>query len=179
MVAAWAARDWAVIIAPTVAVAVAALTLWINGERAERQRRRELQGRGLAAAIAYAEMPFSIRRRRYEAAHSSAERVRLTTAFSEIQAELTVCQALIDAEGDGDVAAAYQELVQATRKVGGSAAHDSWKEPAIESDPEMNMPELAARLAPLREHHARFAGAMQHASRSPWRRLREWLAEPG
>jgi hypothetical protein len=112
--AAWDVKEWATVVAPAVVLLVGVITLYVNGERAERWRRRDLHARALAAAIAYTEMPFAIRRRQHEPEHRSAERVRLTTRFSEIQAEISVCQALIDSEGDPRISAAYRELVDAT-----------------------------------------------------------------
>jgi len=94
-IAAWHAKDIAVVVAPTAVLIIGVVTLLINGERAERRRRRELYARGLTVALAYAEMPFEIRRRRHEADQRSAERVRLASRFSEVQAELSVCHALI------------------------------------------------------------------------------------
>lgn len=174
--AALAAREWAAIAATTVALLIGALTLWINGERSERVRRRELYARCLAVAIAYAEMPFAIRRRQFDPDERAAERVRLSTRFSEIQAELAVCQALIDAEDDDTIAAAYRDLVAATRTIAGGAARDAWNDDPVDSDKSMNLPQIAQQLAPVRDQHTQFAAAMQHASRSPSHRLRDWLA---
>jgi hypothetical protein len=159
--AALAAREWAAIAAPTVALLIGALTFWINGERAERVRRRELYARCLAVAIAYAEMPFAIRRRRFEPDERAAERVRLSTLFSEIQAELAVCQALIDAEDDHAIAAAYRDLVTATRTIAGGAARDAWNDDPVDSDNAMTVPHVAKQLAPVRDEHTQFTAAMQ------------------
>lgn len=142
ILAAWSAQEWAAVVAPAVVLLVGVITLYVNGERAERWRRRELHARGLAAAIAYAEMPFAIRRRQHEPEHRSAERVRLTTRFSEIQAEIAVCQALIGSEADARIATAYGELVDVTRRVAGAAAREAWEGDAIELDPDVNMPAL-------------------------------------
>src|ERR1700741_1960199 len=109
--AAWSVQEWAAVIAPAIVLLVGVVTLYINGERAERWRRRDLHARGMAAAIAYSEMPFAIRRRQYEAEHRSSERVRLTTCFAEIQAEIAICQALLESECDPRIASAYRELV--------------------------------------------------------------------
>jgi hypothetical protein len=179
ILAAWNITEWAAVLAPGVALFIGVITLLINGERAERRRRRELHARGLAAAIAYAEMPFAIRRRQHEPEHRSAERVRLTTRFSEIQAELSVCQALIDAEGDPQVATAYRELVDATRRIAGDAARQAWNDHPIQQDPDVNMPEVAQQLQPLDEHRKRFAAAIRHAARSPWRKFQDAIELPG
>jgi HAMP domain-containing protein len=171
ILAAWDVKEWAAVLAPGVALLLGVITLFINGERNERQRRRELHARALAATIAYAEMPFAIRRRQHEPDRRSAERVRLTTVFSQVQAEITVCQTLIDAEGDQRISAAYRELVRATRNVAGAAARDAWNDEPITRDPDVNMPAVAQQLQPLAEHREKFANAIRYASRSAWRKL--------
>jgi hypothetical protein len=178
MLAAWGAKEWLAVIAPAVALFVAAITLLINGERAERQRRRELHARALAASIEYAEMPFAIRRRRCEDEHRSGERVRLTTQFSDIQAELSVCQALIDAEGNRQVSAACRELVNTTRAIAGAAAREAWTVPPIERDEEVSMPALAELLQPLEVQRARYTETMQREGRSTWRKFMDAVEAP-
>lgn len=49
--------------AATFALLGVVATLWMNGQRTERQRRRELHARAMASIIAYGEMPYRIRRR--------------------------------------------------------------------------------------------------------------------
>jgi hypothetical protein len=175
---AWTVQEWAAVIAPAVALLVGAISLYVNGERTERRRRRELHARGMAAAIAYAEMPFAIRRRQHEHEHRSAERVRLSTRFSEIQAEIAVCQALIESEGDRRVAAAYRELVAATRRIAGAAAREAWNGGPISRDADVNMPAVAEQLQPLARHRERFADAIRQAARSPWRRFNDAIELP-
>jgi hypothetical protein len=99
--------------------------LWINGGRTERQRRRDLHARALAAVLSYAEMPFMIRRRRYEAEERSAERVRLSTHFSTVKAELSACQVLLAADGDQGLSNAYETLVETARQTAGREAHEA------------------------------------------------------
>jgi hypothetical protein len=178
MLAAWDIKEWAAVLAPGIALFIGVITLLVNGERAERQRRRELYARGLAATIAYAEMPFAIRRRQHEPEHRSSERVRLTARFSEIQTELAICHTLIDAEHDAAVAGTYRDLVEATRRIGGSAARAAWNDDPIQHDRETNMPELAKELEPLAGHRQRFSATVQQATRSPWQKLRAALELP-
>jgi hypothetical protein len=139
----------------TVAGAIIALAgvlagLWISGDRAERQRRRDLHARALAAILAYAEMPFMIRRRRHEPEHSSAERVRLAEHFSAVKAELTTCQVLLAADGAQRIATAYDALVEVAKSTAGIEAHDAWEAPPITTDTEMNMGGLFERMVELR-----------------------------
>lgn len=178
IVAAWTLQDWAAVLAPTVVLFIGVVTLLVNGERAERQRRRELHARALAAAMAYAEMPFEIRRRRHEEGERSAERVRLTTRFSDVRAELAVCQALIDAEGNADVTTAYGELINATRRVAGGAARDAWNAEPIKRDADVNMAALAEQLQPLAAIRNRYTDEIRRAARSPWRKFRDAIETP-
>jgi hypothetical protein len=178
ILAAWDVKEWAAVLAPGIALFIGVITLLVNGERAERRRRRDLYARALAATTAYAEVPFAIRRRQHEPDRRSAERVRLTAHFSAIQTELEICQTLIDAEHHAAVSATYRELVEATRRIAGAAARAAWNEDPIERDLDMNMPDLAEELQPLTVHRQRFADAVQHATRSPWRKFRDAIELP-
>jgi hypothetical protein len=140
------------------------LGLWVNGDRAERQRRRELHSRALAAVIAYGEMPFRIRRRRHEESERSSERIRLSEKFSAVQAEIATCRVLLNADGDARIAGAYGRLVEVARGTAGAEAHQAWKEPAIESDSEMNMAELFGRLTEFRSQLEIFEDELARAT---------------
>ncbi|MDQ3090867.1 MAG: hypothetical protein M3R46_04230 [Actinomycetota bacterium] len=146
--------------------------LWINGGRTERQRRRDLHARALAAVLSYAEMPFMIRRRRYEAEERSAERVRLSTHFSTVKAELSACQVLLAADGDQGLSNAYETLVETARQTAGREAHEAWKDDPIETDPEMNMGPVFDRLEPLRDRLDQFEVDLARATLP--RRFRVW-----
>ncbi|HET9677532.1 MAG TPA: hypothetical protein VFP21_08530 [Solirubrobacterales bacterium] len=138
--------------------------LLINGDRAERQRRRDLHARALAAVVDYGEMPFMIFRRRSELEQRSAERIRLSDHFSKVKAEISTCQVLLAADGHPQVADAYEELVFTARTVVGKEAHDAWRQEPISEDSEMNMGVLFERLAPYRSQLATFQGELAHAT---------------
>jgi hypothetical protein len=150
--------------------------LWINGDRAERGRRRDLHARALAAVLDYGEMPFMIRRRRAEPKERSAERIRLSDHFSAVKAEISTCQVLLSADGAQAIAGAYDRLVDTARAVVGKEAHEAWTEEPITTDAEMNMGPLFQRLAGLRtqldEFEAELAWATLPRRRRLWRRLR-------
>jgi hypothetical protein len=154
--------------APTWAAALAfaavLIGLWVNGDRTERQRRRDLHGRALAAVLAYGEMPFMIRRRRHEEEERSAERVRLSDHFSAIKAELGTCQVLLAADGDDKLANAYGDLVAVARTTAGAEAHEAWKEEPIASDAEMNMGPLFERLSGFHQRIESFKGDLARAT---------------
>lgn len=164
--------------APTVGACLALAgvftTLWVNGDRTERQRRRELHARSLKAALEYVELPFVIRRRRGEAEHQSDERVRISDRFSTIQAELTACQVLLRADGDHKLSEQFDQLVATARRIAGQAAHNAWVEPPIAKDSEMNMPGLFEEVSPFRAELESFESALANTTlprRKRWRLL--------
>lgn len=146
--------------------------LWINGDRAERARRRELHARALAAVLDYGEMPFMIRRRRAEPEQRSAERIRLSDHFSAVKAEISTCQVLLSADDVRGISDAYDSLVATARAVVGKEAHDAWAEEPITTDAEMNMGPLFQRLAGFRTQLNEFEGEL--ASATLPRRIRFW-----
>lgn len=150
---------------PVIALIGVGATLWVNGRRAERQRRRENHARAIATVVAYYEMPFRIRRRQNEPENESSERVRLSDEFSAIQAELACCEGLVRADPDAQVRTSFEDLVVTLRKCAGSQARAAWKAQAISSDSEMNMPVLHDALAPIREKQAACETAMAFATR--------------
>lgn len=149
--------------------------LWINGDRAERQRRRDLHARALAAVIDYGEMPFMIRRRRVEDEHRSAERVRLSDHFSRVKAEISTCQVLLAADGDTTICSAYKRLFKTARDTAGQQAHEAWKADPIASDPDMNMGPLHAMLAPFRDQLETFEADLARATLPRRLRIVRWL----
>jgi len=140
-------------------------TLAVNGYRDERQRRRDNHGRAIEAVVAYSEMPYRIRRRRNEPEHASSERARLSDAFSEIQAELASCQAMIRADPDPYVRAAYGRLVTSLRQNAGRLARDAWGIEPVAGDADMNLPDVNEKLAPVRAEQTRCEAMMASSIR--------------
>jgi hypothetical protein len=153
-------------------------TLWVNGDRAERTRRRDLHARCLAAVLAYREMPFMVRRRRIEPEERSAERVRLSSHFSDVQTELSTCEHLLGAAGPDWLATKYQELVSIARATAGRESHDAWKTEPITEDSEMNMPELFTRLEPLNDELDRFREDISWADKTRRAKILSWRTRP-
>lgn len=149
--------------------------LLVNGDRAERQRRRDLHARALAAVLAYGEMPFMIRRRRGEETEKSAERIRLSDHFSQVKAELSTCQVLLAADGDKTLANAYDDLVEVARDTAGKEAQEAWKQPPIGSDREMNMGDVFDKLAGFRDRIDTFSENLAQATLPRRKRLRRRL----
>jgi hypothetical protein len=152
-----------------------ALGLWVSGDRTERQRRRDLHARALAAVLAYAEMPFMIRRRRGEEAERSSERVRLSDHFSDVKAEVSACQVLLAADGDERLANAYTNLFETARVTAGKEAHQAWIDEPVQSDDEMNMGPLFERLEKFRRELAAFEAALARATLPRRRRAWRWM----
>ena len=132
---------------PMFALVGVAVTLLVNGAREERRRRREIHARALEAVARYYEMPFLIRRRRHD--EPSAERVRLTERFADVQAELASCEALMRADPDPAVRKAYAALVAAVRTHAGKQASSAWDTEPITSDAEMGMGDVIEALGPI------------------------------
>jgi hypothetical protein len=162
-----------------VSLVGAVLGVWANGDRAERQRRRDLHARALEAALAYGEMPFMIRRRRWEEDAQSGERVRLSDRFSAIQAEISACQVLLTADGDEHVSGAYERLISIARSTAGAAAHDAWTEPAVKHDEEMNIGPLFGRLEDFRREVSKFERVLSGATLPRRRQLVRWFRGVG
>jgi hypothetical protein len=150
---------------PVIALMGVGATLWINGRRAERQRRRENHARAIAAVVAYYEMPFRIRRRRSEPENESSERIRLSDEFSAIQSELACCEGLIRADPNAQVRTSFEDLVATLRSCAGSEARAAWEAATISTDREMNMPALHEALTPVRDRQATCEAAMASATR--------------
>ncbi len=146
-------------------------TLLVNGARAERARRRETHARATEAIVAYLQMPYAIRRRRHEAEHRSAERVRLTEAFTAIQGELASCEALMRSDDDPLIRDGYARLVATLREHAGEQAKLAWRSPPIESDDDIGMGDVHDALRPVREEQQRFEQTAARATRSLYRKV--------
>jgi hypothetical protein len=152
---------------PMLALAGVALTLLVNGTREERRRRQDVHARALEAVARYYEMPFLIRRRRHD--DPSAERVRLSERFADVQAELACCEALIRADRDTAVRESYADLVTGLRACAGRQASLAWNTPAITSDEQMGMGDVIEALRPL-EARRKACEKLMTESTSPRRR---------
>lgn len=163
-------------VAAIVALVGALVGIWVNGDRAERQRRRALHARALKSVIEYGEMPFVIIRRRCEPERRSEDRVRISDHFSAVKAEAESCRALLNADGDAQLARSFETLYSTARRVVGGEAHRAWKEDPVSADSEMNMGDLYSRLAEFHEELEVFQEELGWATlpqrKRSWRRLR-------
>lgn len=139
--------DWK-LVAGFATVLLGIYTLWVNGRRTDRTRRRELYAGGWAAVQAYKEFAFAVRRRRHD--EPAPERVRISDSLREVQKDLAYHEAMIGNERSGRVATDYRNLVVKTREVAGGVIRDSWNEPPITEDKQMHAPHIAQQLEPLK-----------------------------
>jgi hypothetical protein len=165
------AAQWYTIGAAAIALMGVAVTLLINGARAERQRRRDLHARALAAMIDYGEMPYRIQRR----APGAENRARLSDELSRTKAELDTCQVLLAADGDERVSDAFDDLYKLARRSVGKTAHDAWNAPVIQSDAEMNQGELYRQLSGFNTARGQFADDLRTATLPRRKRTSRWV----
>jgi hypothetical protein len=154
-------------------LAVGLLTLRVNGARAERQRKRDLHARALAAITAYGEMPYRIRRR----PPGRDAHARLSDELSAVKSELDVCQVLLAADGGEQVSIAYDALYATARRSVGTEAHDAWEAPVITDGKEMNQGDLYRRLEGFNTERTAFAATLRIATLPRWRRASRTLRE--
>jgi hypothetical protein len=161
---------WYVTVPALIALVGVLITLWVNGARTERQRKRDLHARALAAITAYGEMPYRIRRR----PPGAEARARLSDDLSLIKAEVDTCQVLLAADGDEQLSDAYDALYGTARKTVGKEAHDAWGAPVIDDDSAMNQGDLYRRLEPFNIGRNAFIDSLRNATLPRWRRLSQW-----
>jgi hypothetical protein len=107
------------------------------GVRGDRRRRREFYANALEATLAYREFAYAVPRRNRK--DRAAERVRLSEAMRHVQRDLSRAEALLRIERATDVYVAYVQLVRKTRQVAGGYIRESWKQPPIRRDQEVNV----------------------------------------
>ena len=155
-----------IVAAITGAVSIAALAInaWLSGHRERQNRQRDVFSKAFAAAVAYEEFPFVVRRRR--ASLPEDERVRISTEVGKVQADISYYSAWLATESR-PVSEAYETLIAKMREVAGQEIHNAWATEPIESDTEMNMPDLG--LSALRQHKKAYLDAVNlHLSISSW-----------
>lgn len=154
----------AVLLPAGVALATTLLTTAAGWWWSTRQRRRtdeaQLLADAYAAVLAYREFAFSVRRR--DAANPAEERVRLSEQMRTVQERIDHhrgwMRASIRREG---LATAYDQLVGETRQIVGASVRAAWNDLPITSDPDMNMPHVAADLAALSHPTDAFLAAVR------------------
>jgi hypothetical protein len=165
------AAPWYALVAAAIAFVGVLVTVTINGNRAERQRKRDLHARSLGAITAYGEMPYRIRRR----TAGAETRARLTDELSLVKAEVDTCQVLLAADGAEKLSDAFDDLYELARTTVGKEAHDAWKAPVITQDAEINQGDLYRRLEDFNVKRGEFADHLRIATLPRHRRAWRWI----
>ena len=132
-----------------VSLMALALNAIISNWRDRVARQREEFSKAFAACVAYEEFPYIVRRRRGDMPQD--ERVRISSELSIIQRELAYHSAWLATESK-NVSKAYEDLVSKLREIAGAKIREAWGTPPIDSDNDMNMPDLGlSELGPLKE----------------------------
>ncbi|OMI84625.1 hypothetical protein BSZ07_37700 [Streptomyces sp. M1013] len=153
------------------AALTAAINIWLARRKSREEeisRLRTAFAEAFAAHSAYKEMPYAIRRRRFDAA--AEERVRLSETLREIQGNLSYHLAWTKIESEA-VGRAYADLVQELRKTAGAAMRAAWETSAIESDTGMNIPPAQIDLSALQTLETAYIAAVREHLRAlnkPW-----------
>jgi hypothetical protein len=119
------------VVAAAIAAVVSFVTLAWNARRNRQDRQRELFAEAFEACVLYREFPFIVRRR--NADDLAAERARITSELSRLQARLDSGKAILRVEAPR-VGAAFEKLVSETRRVAGPHISNAWDEPALAAD---------------------------------------------
>jgi hypothetical protein len=155
------------VIAALITGIVNSALAWGRSRQDERSRLRANFASAFATYSAYKELPYAIRRRRHDV--PAEERVRLSEALREIQAQLAYHQAwtLVESRAVGEV---YVDLVGQVRRVAGKAMHDAWNAPPSRTDGAMNIPREVIDLTALTQHEEMYLRAVQtHLQQlTPW-----------
>jgi hypothetical protein len=126
-----------------------ALNAIISNWRDRVARQRLEFSKAFAACVAYEEFPYIVRRRRSDVPQD--ERVRISSELSIIQRELAYYSAWLATESK-NVSKAYETLVAKLREIAGAKIREAWLTPPIDSDNDMNMPDLGlSELKPLKK----------------------------
>ena len=122
----------------------------IIGSRRNRiARQRQEFSKAFSVCVAYEEFPYVVKRRRNDAPHD--ERVRISSDLSIIQREIAYYSAWLATESK-NVSVSYENLVAQLREIAGAQIREAWLTPPIDSDSDMNMPDLGlSALKSLKE----------------------------
>lgn len=132
---------------------------WLWNLRQKRlDEHAKLLANAYAAIAAYKEFAFAVRRR--DPAEPVQERIRISEAMRAVQQDLTFHIAWVRGTSRR-VSESYDALVGETRKVAGTAVREGWNNPAIATDEQMHMPEVAAALAELEPREREFLREVQ------------------
>jgi hypothetical protein len=133
------------VVAAVIAAIVALVTLSWNARRDRQDRQRKVFAEAFEACVTYREFPYIVRRR--NADDLPAERARITSDLSRLQARLDSFNAILRVEAPR-VGAAYVMLVAETRRVAGPHISAAWDLPPLATDGDVHVEGID--YAPLR-----------------------------
>jgi hypothetical protein len=146
-----------------------AINAWLTAYRERANRRREMFSKAFAAAVAYEEFPYVVRRRRTSAPED--ERIRISTELRKVQEDISYYSAWLFTESQA-ISEAYETLIRKLREIAGKEIHNAWNQRPAGSDAEMNMPDLGlSALKPFKQAYLREVA--DHLSPIP-----RWLRRP-
>jgi hypothetical protein len=152
-----------VVITGAISLLTLAINTWVTGRRERLNRRRDIFAKAFATAVAYEEFPYVVRRRR--ASDPEGERIRISTELRKVQEEIAYHSAWLSTES-WHVSKAYDTLIRKVREVAGGEIRKAWCEPPIDSDAQMNMPDLGlGALQPFKQVY--LLEVIAHLSRIP------------
>jgi hypothetical protein len=145
------------IIVAAITGAVSLLALAINAVltayRERVNRRREMFSKAFAAAVAYEEFPYVVRRRRVSAPED--ERIRISTELRKVQEDLSYYSTWLFTESR-PISDAYEALILKLREIAGREIQNAWNQPPVGSDAEMNISGLGLNgLKPFKQVYLR------------------------
>jgi hypothetical protein len=145
------------IIVAAITGAVSLLALAINAiltaYRERVNRRREMFSKAFAAAVAYEEFPYVVRRRRISALED--ERIRISTELRKVQEDISYYSAWLFTESR-PISEAYDTLVLKLSEIAGREIQNGWNQPPVGSDAEMNISGLGlSGLKPFKQAYLR------------------------
>ncbi len=130
-----------------------AINVGLTAYRERVNRRREMCSKAFAAAVAYEEFPYVVRRRRMSVAED--ERVRISTELRKVQEDISYYSAWLFTESR-QVSETYETLILKLREIAGREIHKAWNQQPVGSDAEMNMPDLGlGALKPFKQAYLR------------------------
>lgn len=133
---------------------------WWTSRQKRRAEEATLLADAYAAVLAYREFAFSVRRRNEQ--KPAEERVRLSEQMRAVQERIDHHRGWMHASlRRHDVTEAYSSLVSETRKIVGASIRAAWHEPPVATDSDMNLPHVAADLAPLEQATALYLDAVR------------------
>ena len=138
-----------------ISIATLAINAWLSGHRERKNRQRDVFSKAFAAAVAYEEFPYVVRRRR--ASLPEDERLRISTELRKVQEDISYYTAWLSTESR-HVAEVYETLIAKMRELAGQEIHNAWAAQPIEHDAEMNIPDFG--LGKLAQHKKAYLDAV-------------------